>query len=86
MASVLHVTPRLGRWAVVHEGEQEPLAEFDEHEQAEQWARRHARDHGEAEIHVHARRGGVRDILPPLPPDVPDERASRGPPFPPRVE
>src|SRR4051794_21980345 len=42
MSKPIHVLPRLGRWAVVPEDSDEPLAEFDEHEQAESWARRNA--------------------------------------------
>jgi hypothetical protein len=62
MPGTIHVIPRLGKWAVIHEDDQEPLAEFDEHEQAEQAARDHARRHGETKVVVHARGGDVRDI------------------------
>ena len=54
--------PRLGRWAVLHYGDDEPIAEFDEHEQAEQSARDHARRHGDTKVIVHARSGDVRSV------------------------
>jgi len=80
MAKPIHVMPRLGRWAVVEEGAEQPRAEFDEHEQAEAWPRHNAGD--APEIVVHNRHGEIRTVLMPEPPEVPDDLARREPPLP----
>ena len=80
MGKPSHVMPRLGRGAVVEEGAEQPRAEFDEHEQAEAWARRNAGD--APEIVVHSRRGEVRTVLMPQPPEMQDDLARREPPWP----
>jgi hypothetical protein len=44
----IHVEPATGKWAVRREDDDRVLAEFDEHEQAEQFARDAARREYEA--------------------------------------
>ena len=54
MAKPLHITPRHGRWAVVHEDSEQPLAQFDAHEEAESWARRYADEDTAVVVHDRA--------------------------------
>jgi hypothetical protein len=57
----IHVVPDGNRWAVKHEGEQQPLSTHDTEVEAERAAKEHARAHGDAEVIIHGKDGKIRD-------------------------
>ncbi len=57
--TTVHVAPQGDRWVVEHEGDNQPISVHDTQAEAEQRAKSHARQHGDAEVVVHGSDGSI---------------------------